>query len=89
MDVHADINYLPTGEGPIKTSAWKPRYHGVRDEGTRTMEIRDARGHAGCFDLDVNGFKFVELPPKSRRTESDGSIQSEFYIEVGEILKTL
>lgn len=89
MDIHADINYFAARNDPIETSAWKPRHLGLRDEGTRTVKISDARGKEENFDLDVNGFKFVKLPPKSRSTESDAINQNEYYPEIEQVLKKL
>jgi hypothetical protein len=88
-DVRADINYFSVTEKVIQTNDWKPRYLGVRDEGTRTMTIHDARSGGGPFNLDTNGFTFLKLPAKERSTENDEVIQREYYPELEVVLKTL
>jgi hypothetical protein len=88
-NIRADINYIPVKGNVIQTKDWKPRYLGVRDEGTRTVTIHDVRGGEDRFDLDVNGFKFLKLPAKERSVESDEIIRGEYYPELEVVLKTL
>ncbi|KAF3765472.1 hypothetical protein M406DRAFT_67915 [Cryphonectria parasitica EP155] len=99
MDVCADINYFPAAEEEIEkvitTEDWKPRFLGVRGEGTRTMTIHDMRGIEDHFDLDTNGFQFIRLADnnddddKLGNFESDEILQNKYFPELEEIFKTI
>lgn len=89
VDVEADINYFPASGEVIETQDWKPRLLGEADEHTRKMTIRDVRGMESHFELDKNGFTFIQLPTKSRDVSTDEKIQGEYYAEVAEVLKEL
>lgn len=88
-DVKADINYFPATPVIITTSAWKPRQLGCSDAHTRTMNIRNVRGLEDRFDLDHNGFQFVTLPEKERKTDDDETIVREYYPELEGLAKTV
>lgn len=60
-DVIADINYFPASGLPIPTTAWQKRYLGVGDEHTRSMTIHDVRNAQHAFNLETNGFTFMQL----------------------------
>lgn len=92
-DVEADINYFPaattTAGDVIETKDWEPRLLGDADEHTRKLTIHDVRGIEDRFELDRNGFQFVELPTKARDVTTDEKIQDEYYPEVAEVLQEL
>lgn len=88
-DVIADINYFPATNRVIKVQDWKPRYLGIRDEYTRKMKIRNIRGMEGQFELQKNGFQFVQLPDKPRNVDKDTAIRTEYYREVEEVIRAL
>ncbi|KAF1956449.1 hypothetical protein CC80DRAFT_446388 [Byssothecium circinans] len=90
-DIVADINYFPALGTPIPTSAWKARYLGQSDEFTRPMIIRDVRTTDKKFDLDVHGFQFVRLPPKTRVSSKDSeeTVKHEYYPELEDVAKKL
>ncbi|ORY01748.1 hypothetical protein BCR34DRAFT_91109 [Clohesyomyces aquaticus] len=88
-DVVADINYFPALGKPIEPSSWKRRFLGVSDEYTKAVTIRDVRGLEQNFELDKNGFQFVQLPNKERSTENDATIIREYYPEITELVKNM
>lgn len=89
-DVVAHINYFPALGTPIPTSAWKKRFLGVSDEYTRLMTICDAR-NLQDVDLDVNGFKYLQLTPKQRvdSMSTEEVIRQEYYRELEDLAKSL
>ena len=90
-DVIADIHYFsPTGE-PIPTSSWKPRYLGIQYEHTRRMTIHDVRLTSRIFNLETNGFQFIELQPRQRVTlaSDEHTIRREYYPELESLVKRL
>lgn len=90
-DVVADINYFPALGTPISKSEWKTRYLGDRDEFTRSMIIHDVRNSDKQFDLDTNGFQFVQLPPKNRISldDEEETVKREYYPELEHLAKQL
>lgn len=88
-NVKADINYFPATPNTITTSAWKPRHLGSSDAHTRNMNIHNVRGLEDNFNLDHNGFQFVTLPEKERKTDDDGTIVREYYTELEGLAKTM
>jgi hypothetical protein len=88
-DVKADIHYFPATPDTITTSAWKPRHLGSSDGHTRNMKIHNVRGLEDNFDLDHNGFQFVTLPEKERKTDDDQIIVREYYPELEGLAKTM
>ena len=81
-DIKANIAYFPPSPITIPPSTWKPRHLGHTDAYTRKMTIHDIRGQEENFSLDRNGFEFVTLPEKERRTDDDEVIVREYYPEV-------
>ncbi|KAF1833008.1 hypothetical protein BDW02DRAFT_648733 [Decorospora gaudefroyi] len=90
-DVVAKINYFPADGTPIPNSAWKKRYLDDHDEFTRRMIIRDVCTSDTPFDLDQNGFQFLQLPSKIRvsREDSEDTVKREYYPELEGIVKRL
>ena len=88
-DVEAEINYFPSSPDTIPTSIWKPRYVGVPDSYTRKMKIHNIRGKEESFNLDRNGFQFVTLPEKERKTDDDETIVQDYYPELEELSKRM
>ncbi|PVI00974.1 hypothetical protein DM02DRAFT_706601 [Periconia macrospinosa] len=88
-DTIADINYLPATGKIIETSAWKKRYLQERDQFTRAMKIRDIRGMGHKFQLDLNGFEFVQIPTKQRSTDDDEVIIKDYYPELENIIRKM
>lgn len=89
--VVANINYFPALNGPIPTTEWKTRYLGVSDEHTRAMTIRDVRQVERVFNLDTNGFTFIQLPPRERvsASSSEERIRHDYYPELEALAKSL
>lgn len=90
-DVIAEINYFPATGKPIPVSQWKTRYLDSRDDFTRSMAIHDVRISDKRFDLDTNGFRFVQLPPKKRisRDDDEETVKREYYPELEDLAKRL
>lgn len=90
-DVVADFNYFPALGKPIPKSAWKARYLGDSDEFTRSMIVRDVRTRDDPFELDTNGFQFVQLPLRDRVSSEDdeGTVKNEYYPELERVAMKL
>lgn len=90
-DVVADINYFAATGTPITTSMWKKPNLGESNEFTKSMTIHDARRCDKTFQLDINGFQFVQLPPKQRISAEDDeeTIKRDYYPELEQIAKNL
>lgn len=89
--VIANINYLPALDAPIPTTEWKTRYLGVQDEYTRGMVIRDIRHVQQGFNIDTNGFTFIQLPSAERVNASsvEETIRHDYYPELEALAKRL
>jgi hypothetical protein len=90
-DVIADINYLPSTGTPIPPCSWKTRYLGITYEHTRRMTIRDVRLSPKTFDLQINGFQFIKLPPRQRVTVTDDEVmvKRSYYPELENLVTEL
>lgn len=90
-DIVADVGYFPALGTPIPKSSWRTRYLGDRDKYTRPMVIHDVRTSEKQFDLDSNGFQFMQLYQKKRvsRDDDEETVKRDYYPELEELAKQL
>lgn len=89
--VVADINYFPASGVPITTTSWQKRYLGAGDEHTRSMTIHDVRNAQHAFNLETNGFTFMQLSSKQRvdSSSTEEEIRERYYPELVDLAKRL
>jgi len=88
--IEATLNYLlNTGEMPV-TYVGKPGVSDVRASGTlepHTVTIRNGRPHAGRFNLERDGFRFVRHDTKVANFFDADEIRRVYYPEMEALVK--
>ena len=88
--VDAPIGYLiDTGETPVfyqsNVAGERTNFEGEREK--RTMEVRDARALPNTFNLDVEGFAFVDHPTRVHDFFDDAEVAVVYNPEVEALIK--
>ena len=88
-DVYAEFGYyLPPSGGRSEPSTNDLELiQGTKDQDTRRLLVLDIRGRGNEFDLDKNGFRYVNLHSEIENWHDDDHIKEVYYPELEEMLR--
>ena len=79
--------YLDPAKGGVK-EFWPGTAGGYRRKHEpHAVEITDVSGHEKEFDLDNQGFAYVQHESKEKEFPDEGGLKERFYPEVSELVK--